>query len=87
MKQQALNPTNLGIAGGLLWGVGILILAWGSLITGYSSQFLYLIINSYPGSSLTYAGGLIAGIIGFVDAFIGLWIFAWLYNWIGKKRK
>ena len=80
-----LNPKNLGLAGGFMWGIGILICTWVSLGTGWAAEFLGTWGSLYPGYSITFVGGLIGLVYGFVDGFIGAFIIAWLYNFFQKK--
>jgi len=84
-RKMALNPKNFGLAGGILWGLGMLVLTLISVGTGYATGFLSAIANLYPGYSISLLGSVIGLIYGFIDAFIGLYIFAWLYNWLEKK--
>ncbi|MBT4825062.1 bacteriophage holin [Candidatus Woesearchaeota archaeon] len=76
----ALNAKSLGLAGGILWGVGLLILTLVSVWTGYGTAMLNGIASIYPGYSIGYLGAVVGLIYGFVDAFIGLYVFGWLYN-------
>jgi len=80
-----LNPKNLGLAGGIIWGLSMLVLTWISLATGYGSELLNLIATVYPGYSISFVGSIMGLVYGFLDAFIGLYIFAWLYNWLEKR--
>ncbi|MBT4540009.1 bacteriophage holin [Candidatus Woesearchaeota archaeon] len=75
-----LNAKSLGLAGGILWGVGLLILTLISVWTGYGAAFLNGVASIYPGYSIGYLGAVIGLVYGFVDAFIGLFVLAWLYN-------
>ncbi len=80
-----LNPMRLGLAGGIVWGVSLLILTLLSVWTGYSTEFLNLINSIYPGYQISVVGGMIGLGYGFLDGFVGLYIFAWLYNWLDRK--
>ena len=82
----ALDPKNFGLAGGILWGLGMLVLTLISVATGYATGFLSTISNLYPGYSISLLGSVIGLIYGFIDAFIGLYIFAWLYNWLENRK-
>ena len=81
-----LKPTALGIAGGILWGAGLMIMTWVAMGTGYTQKLLNGIAIVYPGYSISFTGSLIGLILGFVDAFVGLYILALLYNWIIDKN-
>lgn len=80
-----LRPGALGVAGGILWGVSLMVLTWVTMKTGYAEGFLNLISGAYPGYSISLTGGLVGLVLGFVDAFVGLYIFALLYNWLAGK--
>jgi len=81
-----LNPKNLGLTGGILWGLTIFVLTLMSVNGGgYAGAFLAAVASIYPGYTITTLGSVIGLVWGFVDAFIALFIFAWLYNWLGKR--
>lgn len=75
-----INPVTLGIAGGLLWGLGLSLMTLMNILTGYATFFLALVESVYPGYSMSISGILIALIYGFIDAFVGCYLLAWLYN-------
>lgn len=75
-----LNPKNLGLAAGILWGVAMFVLTIISMYTGYAGEWLVLTESFYPGYTISWAGSIIGLIYGFLDGFIGLFIFGWLYN-------
>ena len=75
-----LNAKSLGLAGGVLWGVLLLVMTLISVWTGYGAGFLNAIAGIYPGFSIGYLGSVIGLVYGFVDGFIGLFVLAWLYN-------
>lgn len=81
-----LKPGALGLAGGILWGVALMIFTWITMNTGYAKEFLDLIAVGYPGYSISLTGSFIGLVLGFVDAFVGLYIFALLYNWLAGKH-
>lgn len=75
-----INPTKLGLAGGILWGFSIFICTILSLYTGYSKEFLEIITGVYPGYTISGVGSVVGLIYGFFDGFVGLYLLAWLYN-------
>jgi hypothetical protein len=78
-----LNVTALAFAAGLVWGVGILVVASANLMwPGYGRAFLELCASIYPGYQPgTGAGSVITGTLyALVDGAIGGAVFAWLYN-------
>jgi hypothetical protein len=80
-----LNPKNLGLAGGILWGAVLFVTTLIAAGTGYAASFLDLIMSVYPGYAISLTGSFIGLAYGFLDGFIGLYIFAWLYNWLEKR--
>lgn len=77
-----LNALKFGVAGGILWGLSILVIALVNLYVfpGYAGLFLSVLASGYPGFEPTLWGSFIGLIYGFFDAFIGLTLFAWIYN-------
>jgi hypothetical protein len=75
-----LNPKSLGLAGGILWGVSLLLLTYLNMFFGYGTMWAPLIADVYKGYEVSFVGSIIGLIWGFFDAFIGLYILAWLYN-------
>jgi hypothetical protein len=84
--KMTLNPKNFGLAGGILWGLCMLVITLISVETGYAAGFLNMMASIYPGYSISLLGSVIGLVYGFIDGFIGLYIFAWLYNWLEKKK-
>lgn len=78
-----LSPRHLGMAGGLIWGFGIFFVTLMALgMPGYGKAFLESINSVYPGTSVSFSGGILGLIWGTVDGFIGFFLIAWLYNWM-----
>lgn len=75
-----LNPTKLGIAGGILWSLSLFFLTLIAMHTGYPAQFLNSLVSIYPGYSISGLGSVIGLIYGFVDAFVSLFLLAWIYD-------
>lgn len=71
----------LGLAAGILWGLGVLIT--GVITTAHGTwgiDFVNAVGSVYVGYTNTYLGSVIGGLWGFVDGFVAGIIFAWLYN-------
>jgi len=81
-----LNPTRLGIAGGIIGGVCMFLVTLFSLYTGYAAPFLTLLSSVYVGYKISWIGSIIGLIYGFIDGFIKLYVLAWIYNKLGKTR-
>jgi hypothetical protein len=79
-----LHKKNLGLAGGIIWGLAMFIVTVISVYTGYAGDFLALIVSIYPGYSVSLSGSVVGLVYGFLDAFVGLYIFGWLYNLLEK---
>ncbi len=86
-KAKKLNPLNLGLSGGAIWGGSLFLLTLISLYTGYAQEFLNLVSKLYPGYKITFVGSLLGLILGFLDGFIALYLFGLIYNWLNKKNK
>jgi len=80
-----LNAKNLGLAGGILWGLCMFICTWLAVSTGYALAFMNSLMSLYPGYTVTALGSVIGLVYGFIDGFVGLWLLAWLYNKLEKK--
>ncbi|PWU07552.1 MAG: hypothetical protein C5B43_00160 [Verrucomicrobia bacterium] len=79
-----LNPKNLGIAGGIIWGLCISICTILGIYFGYAEELLNVVVGIYPGYAVSWTGVILGFIYGFIDAFIGLWLLAWLYNKLNR---
>ena len=75
-----LKPLALGLAGGILWGVGLCVGTLWIVIIGSPGITLGLLGKFYIGYSVTIPGAFIGLVWGFVDGFICGIILAWLYN-------
>ena len=80
-----LNVKAFALACGLLWGFGLLFLAWWLMWLEEGTPAPCLLNRMYPGYHFTPVGSLIGLGWGFVDAGIGGLIFAWLYNLLAGK--
>jgi hypothetical protein len=74
------NAKNAGLAGGILWGIVMLLSTLISLWTGWAGSFLVVMSSVYPGYAVTYVGAVVGALYGFLDAFVGLFLLAWIYN-------
>ncbi len=80
-----LNIKAFGLAGGITWGLLILLLTFWFLIMGYQGSVLAKLGNVYIGYSVTFWGAFIGLVWGFIDGFIIGAFFAWLYNKFVKE--
>ena len=78
---QRLNAGALGLAVGIIWGVGVFVVALANMVTrGYGAQWLLTLASIYPGLGNTPAGAIVGFLWGFVDGVIGGVLVAWVYN-------
>jgi len=81
-----LDPSKLGLAGGILWGLCMFGMTLISASTGYAGEFLKMMENAYPGYHVSLAGSMVGLVYGFIDGFVGLYLLAWLYaRLVGEK--
>ena len=79
--EPCLSVRGFALAGGLLWGFGVLFLGLAALyVDGWGQAIVNLLDSIYVGYEATPIGSLIGGVWGFIDGFIGSAVFAWLYN-------
>jgi hypothetical protein len=78
---QRLNAGALGLALGIIWGVGVLAVVVANRITGsYGANWIVTLASLYPGLSLTPVGAVIGFLWGFVDGVICGVLVGWIYN-------
>ena len=75
-----LNPKALGLACGILWGAGVLIMGLLAMVCSWAQPVVDVLSVIYLGYGASILGALIGTLWGFVDAFLGGWVLAWLYN-------
>lgn len=73
------------LTAGLLWGVGLFLLTWWTIVLDGSSTAPTFLGRVYRGYSVTPVGSFAGLIWGFVDGAIGGGVFAWLYNLLRPK--
>ena len=80
-----LNIKAFALTCGLIWGLGLFVMAWWLILLEGNNPEPCLLNRLYPGYTMTPVGSLIGMVWGLVDAGIGGAIFAWLYNLMSKK--
>ena len=70
----------LGVAFGITWAIGILVLGWIGWLSGWGISMINVIGSVYLGFKPTFGGTILGAIWAFVDFFIGGVIFALIYN-------
>lgn len=75
-----LHAVAFGLALGLLWGVGVALLALTTWLFGYGHGFVEGLGQLYLGYDHDPLGALIGFVWGFFDFFVFGWLIAFLYN-------
>lgn len=76
----------LAMAAGILWGAAIFVVTLISLANGYGSEFLNILVNVYPGYSISALGSVIGLVYGFIDAFVWVYLLWWVYSLLHKEK-
>jgi len=82
----SLDTKSFGLAGGILWSTGMVLMTILALTIAYGTSFLNMMAAVYPGYNVSGLGILVGGIYGFIDGFICTYLFAWLYNKLERKK-
>jgi hypothetical protein len=80
-----INPKNLGIAVGAVWGAGLFLTALLDARTGWAATFVGSIGSAYIGYGPGAFGGLLGLAYGFLDGFCGGYLIGWIYNRLCKR--
>lgn len=75
-----MNVKALGLALGITWGLGMLILGLGAAWFDLWSGWMAMMGEAYVGFDATIGGAIIGFVWGFIDGLIGGVVIAWLYN-------
>lgn len=76
-----------GLACGLIWGVGLMMVTWWIMLFDGATAERTLVGMVYRGYNITPAGSVIGLLWAVPDGFIGGAIFAWLYNLLAGSVK
>jgi len=74
-----IDTTSFALAGGLTFGLIILILTFIAAFSGYGANFLEF-LYFYPFYTISFEGASIGFIWAFVNGFVVFGFFAWMYN-------
>ncbi|HSW69803.1 MAG TPA: hypothetical protein VLI69_06620 [Gammaproteobacteria bacterium] len=80
MKKARLSAVALGVALGLMCGVGMLVVGLAATHGVFGADMMARWATMYPGVDVSMKGSLIAGAWGFIKGFFSGLILAWLYN-------
>jgi hypothetical protein len=80
------NVKALSIAGGVLWGMYMLLIGWAAWLFNWGSGFVAAMSSVYIGFRPTFFGGIVGAVWGFIDGAVAGAIIAWVYNSVAKKK-
>jgi hypothetical protein len=83
---EKLNIKALALAGGVLWGLYMLLIGWAAWLFGWGTGFVTAMSSVYIGFHPTFFGAIAGAIWGFADGAIAGAIIAWVYNAAARKR-
>lgn len=75
-----LSIFGFGLAIGIIWGIGMLLIGLLGWSADYGLAFINAIGSIYIGFEATLLGSIIGGIWGLIDGFVCGVLVAWLYN-------
>lgn len=75
-----LNARKLGLSAGIIWGATMFLMTILSIYTAYGTQWLHLMMDIYPGYTISWEGSIMGLLYGFLDGFVGCFLLGWLYN-------
>ena len=82
-----LDAVSLGLAFGIMWGLGVFILGIMAMAADWGTEIVVLMSSIYLGFEPSIAGSLIGAAWGFIDGGVGGFLIAWLYNVILTRRQ
>ena len=81
-----LNVLAVGLACGLIWGLGLFIITWWIIMFDGQQAGETLVLGLiYRGYEVTTMGSVVGLVWGFFDGLVGGMIFAWLYNLLAGR--
>lgn len=83
---QRLGVCALGIALGVSWAIGVLILALLSWRFGFGGDAMHMFSSVYKGLDASPIGVVFGVLWAFLDGFIAGVIIAAVYNWVNKRH-
>lgn len=78
-KTAKLSVMGLAIAGGIFWGLSMVVSGWAAMFN-WANAFVEVMSSIYIGFEPTFIGAIIGGIWGFGDGFLAGLILAFFYN-------
>ena len=86
LSYNRLSVCALGIAVGVAWALGVLVVGISSLLFGYGVEIVKIFSSMYIGFVATPVGVLIGTLWAFIDGFIGGVIIGFVYNKVLKSH-
>lgn len=86
MARARIDAVRLGLAFGIVWGLGLFAAALLAWTVGYGEQFVEASSSVWLGYAPTVAGAFMGLLWGFIDGFIVGVLVAWLYNRLAAPR-
>ncbi|MCR4280609.1 MAG: bacteriophage holin [Candidatus Komeilibacteria bacterium] len=80
-----LNANNMGLAAGIVWGVGAFLLGLAATYLDWGVMLVDALGSLYIGYAATLGGAFLGLIWGFVDAYVAGLVMIWLYNKFSVK--
>ncbi|MCD1293568.1 hypothetical protein CUJ83_00970 [Methanocella sp. CWC-04] len=80
-----IKPVQFGLALGIIWGFGVLMLGLMATFLGWGVQAVSTIGSVYLGYELSVIGSIIGLIWAIVDGFIAGFLIAYIYNVLTKS--
>jgi len=80
-----LDAKNFGLAGGIISGLFMLVLALAVSFGGPGAGMIDQMSSLYVGFKPGVMGGLIGGLWGFVEGFMTFYLIAWVYDKLMAK--
>ncbi|MFP6741313.1 MAG: bacteriophage holin [Alphaproteobacteria bacterium] len=81
-----LGVISLGLAFGITWSTGMIILGVAGAVFGYGLPVIDAMSSVYLGFGASVGGALVGALWGFVDGFTGGVVIAWLYNYFARRQ-
>ncbi|MFC2175228.1 hypothetical protein ACFLQ2_05210 [archaeon] len=80
MAKQKLDANAFALACGAVTGLWLFIATIYSMLTGDAAMLLGILVDMYPGYSISAVGAVIGAVYGFIEAGVTAYVFVWLYN-------
>jgi len=79
-----IDSIRLGVAFGVIWAGGILVLGILVALFGYGTLFMKTLASIYAGYGSSLGGIIIGTILALIDGFCAGFLIGWIYNLLPK---